>query len=89
MRDVKSMLRDYFNVMDVPDDVDGLIRFVTEKFGEQCDYYASLDARYDGHKYPDRALVQDCLLYTSCIGIFGIQDIYVISFSSVFFNKLI
>ena len=37
-----------------------LIRFVTEKFSEQRDYYASLDARYDGHKYPDRALVQDC-----------------------------
>ena len=31
MRDVKSMLRDYFDVMDVPDDEDGLIRFVTAK----------------------------------------------------------
>ena len=60
-RDVKSMLRDYFDVMDVPDDEDGLIRFVTEKFGEQRDYYASLDARYDGHKYPDRALVQEAI----------------------------
>ena len=61
MRDVKSMLRDYFDVMDVPDDEDGLIRFVTEKFSEQRDYYASLDARYDGHKYPDRGLVQEAI----------------------------
>lgn len=61
MRDVKSMLRDYFDVMDVPDDEDGLIHFVTEKFGEQRDYYASLEARYDGHKYPDRALVQEAI----------------------------
>lgn len=61
MRDVKSMLRDYFDVMDVPDDEDGLIRFVTEKFGEQRDYYASLETRYDGHKYPDRALVQEAI----------------------------
>lgn len=61
MRDVKSMLRDYFDVMDVPDDEDGLIRFVTEKFGEQRDYYASLDARYDGHEYPDRALIQEAI----------------------------
>ncbi len=30
--------------MDVPDDEDGLIRFVTEKFGFQRDYYTSLDA---------------------------------------------
>ena len=61
MRDVKSMLRDYFDVMDVPDDEDGLIRFVTEKFGEHRDYYASLDARYDGHEYPDRALIQEAI----------------------------
>ena len=61
MRDVKAMLREYFDIMDVPDDEDGLIRFVTEKFGEQRDYYTSLDARYDGHKYPDRALVQEAI----------------------------
>ena len=61
MRDVKAMLRDYFDIMDVPDDEDGLIRFVTEKFSEQRDYYASLDDRYDGHKYPDRVLVQEAI----------------------------
>ena len=61
MRDVKSMLRDYFDVMDVPDDEDGLIRFVTEKFTEQRNHYASLDDRYDGHRYPDRALVQEAI----------------------------
>jgi len=61
MRDVKAMLREYFDIMDVPDDEDGLIRFVTEKFTEQRDYYASLDACYDGHKYPDRALVQEAI----------------------------
>ncbi len=61
MRDVKAMLREYFDVMDVPDDEDGLIRFVTEKFSKQRDHYASLDARYDGHKYPDRALVQEAI----------------------------
>ena len=43
MRDVKEMLREYFDIMDVPDDEDGLIRFVTEKFSEQRDYYSSLN----------------------------------------------
>ena len=61
MRDVKAMLREYFDIMDVPDDEDGLIRFVTEKFTEQREYYASLDAHYEGHKYPDRALVQEAI----------------------------
>lgn len=55
------MLREYFDVMDVPDDEDGLIHFVTEKFSEQRDYYDSLDARYEGHKYPDRVLVQEAI----------------------------
>ena len=61
MRDVKAMLREYFDIMDVPDDEDGLVRFITEKFTEQRNYYASLDARYDGHKYPDRVLVQEAV----------------------------
>ena len=61
MRDVKAMLREYFDIMDVPDDEDSLIRFVTEKFTEQRNHYASLDDRYDGHKYPDRALVQEAI----------------------------
>ena len=59
MRDVKAMLREYFDIMDVPDDEDGLVRFATEKFTEQRAYYVSLDARYEGHKYPDRVLVQE------------------------------
>ena len=61
MRDVKAMLREYFDIMDVPDDEDGLVRFITEKFTEQRDYYVSLDTRYDGHKYPDRVLVQEAV----------------------------
>ncbi len=61
MRNVKAMLRDYFDIMDVPDDEDGLIRFVTEKFSEQRDYYASLDARYGGHSYPDHSLVRKAI----------------------------
>ena len=61
MRDVKAMLREYFDIMDVPDDEDGLVRFATEKFTEQRAYYVSLDIRYEGHKYPDRVLVQEAI----------------------------
>lgn len=61
MRDVKEMFREYFDIMDVPDDEDGLIRFATGKFKDQRDYYASLDSRYEGHKYPDRAMVQEAM----------------------------
>lgn len=57
MKDVKAFLREYFDVMDVPDDEDGLIAFIVEKFEGQKQHYASLEARYAGHKYPDHALV--------------------------------
>ena len=61
MRDAKAMLREYFDSMNVPDDEDGLVHFVTEKFTEQRNYYASLNDRYEGHNYPDRVLVQTAI----------------------------
>jgi len=57
IRDAREFLREYFDVMDVPADEDGLIAFIIKKFGEQRDYYVELDKRYSGHKYPDHTLV--------------------------------
>ena len=57
MRAVKELLREYFDVMDVPDDEDGLVTFVVQKFGELKDHYIELKGRYEGHKYPDQSLV--------------------------------
>ncbi|MDY4816993.1 MAG: BREX system P-loop protein BrxC [Lachnospiraceae bacterium] len=61
MRDAKAMLREYFDSMSVPDDEDGLVRFVTEKFTEQRNHYVSMNERYEGHKYPDQVLVQEAI----------------------------
>lgn len=61
MKEAKEFLREYFDVMDVPNDEDGLIAFIVEKFTKQKEHYAALDARYEGHKYPDRALVQKAI----------------------------
>lgn len=57
MRAVKELLREYLDVMDVPDDEDGLVAFVVQKFGELKDHYIELKGRYEGHKYPDQSLV--------------------------------
>ena len=59
MKEVKEFLRDYFDVMDVPSDEDGMIRFIVEKFEAQKKHYGELDARYQGHQYPDHSLVQE------------------------------
>ena len=47
--------------MDVPSDEDGLIAFITQKFVKQRERYADLEKRYEGRKYPDRALVQSAV----------------------------
>ena len=57
MRAVKEMLREYFDVMDVPDDEDGLVAFVVQKFTDMKDHYLELKGRYEGHKYPEQNLV--------------------------------
>ena len=57
MRAVKELLREYFDVMDVPDDEDGLVAFIVRKFTELKDHYVDLNGRYEGHKYPDQGLV--------------------------------
>lgn len=61
MRAVKELLREYFDVMDVPDDEDGLVRYIVEKFEEQKSHYEELNERYEGHKYPDHHLVTKAL----------------------------
>ncbi|MDU6794879.1 MAG: hypothetical protein E6429_12050, partial [Staphylococcus sp.] len=61
MRAVKDLLREYFDVMDVPDDEDGLVRYIVEKFEEQKSHYEKLNERYAGHKYPDHHLVTKAL----------------------------
>lgn len=57
MRAVKELLREYFDVMDVPDDEDGLVAFIVQKFTQLKDHYVELKGRYEGHKYPDQSLV--------------------------------
>lgn len=61
MKVVKEFLREYFDIMDVPDDEDGLIKFIVGRFTEQKQHYEELNARYEGHKYPDHVLVQSVI----------------------------
>lgn len=62
MKEVKEFLRDYFDIMDVPNDEDGLIKFIIDKFSEQKAYYETLNIRYENNKYPDRNLVQSAIV---------------------------
>ena len=61
MKAVKDFLRDYLNVMDVPADEDGLIQFIIDKFEDLKKHYEDLLAKYEGHKYPDKNVVEDAV----------------------------
>ena len=61
IREVRDFLRDFFDEMDVPEDEDGLIAHIVEKFNDELDHYTELDARYDGQKYPDQSKVKQAI----------------------------
>ncbi|MDD3322195.1 MAG: BREX system P-loop protein BrxC [Paludibacter sp.] len=58
MKSIKEFLREYFDVMDIPEDEDSLISFVVRKFTEQKEHYETLNKRYVGKNYPDHSLVK-------------------------------
>ena len=65
MKAVRDLLRDYFDVMDVPTDEDGLVKFIAEAFGNQLEHYNELNKRYDdAHKYPDQTMVRNTIAAT-------------------------
>lgn len=61
IREVRAVLRDYFDEMDVPEDEDGLIRHITGRFEGEKTRYESLLALYAGRTYPDKLLVSSAV----------------------------
>lgn len=58
MKNAKSFLRQYLDVMDIPDDEDGLVKFIKEKFEAQKDHYQELLNRFSGRNYPNKKVVE-------------------------------
>lgn len=66
MKEIKEFLREYFDVMDVPGDEDGLIAFIIDRFTQQKTHYESLHDRYNSNsRYPDRDLVHKAIALTT------------------------
>ena len=56
----RKFLKDYFNIMDLPADEDGLIAFVLENFTAERDKFQNLlNQEYAGGKYPGRGVVEN------------------------------
>ncbi len=65
MKQAREFLREYLDVMDVPDDEDGLVRFIIDRFEALHKHYQDLSDRYTSHSYPDHALVTKALSLTT------------------------
>ena len=61
MKRARDFLREYFDVMDVPDDEDGLVAFIVKKFEEQKAHYNELLTKYNYGSYPDKTLVKNSI----------------------------
>ncbi len=57
MKAARALLRDYLDVMDVPEDEDGLVSFIVNSLENKKTTYNNLSARYDARKYPDKPIV--------------------------------
>lgn len=66
IRAVREVLREYFDVMDVPNDEDRLVEFIVIRFEAQKTHFQSLNEKYNtGRLYPDRDKVQEAIRLTS------------------------
>lgn len=60
LKSSRRFLKDYFNIMDLPADEDGLIAFVSENFNAEREKFRKLlDQDYSAKKYPGREVVED------------------------------
>lgn len=57
IKKVRKFLRDYLDVMDVPEDEDSLIKFIVNKFTKQQEHYETMLKSYNDNKYPDKGLI--------------------------------
>ena len=60
---VKDLLREYFDIMDVPDKENDLVAFIVKKFTGQKAHYESLNEHYNtpNRKYPDHDKVTQAI----------------------------
>lgn len=58
---VSRFLRDFFQIMDLPKDDDGLVEFIVEKFEDLKEKYTLIHSRYLGRTYPEKRKVEKAL----------------------------
>ena len=57
LKGIRGFLREYFDVMDVPENERGVAHFIISRFKGIQTHYKELLERYTGHNYPDRDIL--------------------------------
>ena len=57
----RQVLRQYFDVMDVPTDEDGIVRFILERFNNRDAEYGKIQRYYDRGRYPGKNVVDNAV----------------------------
>lgn len=61
LKEVKEFLRKYFDVLDLPSDEAGLLKFITDKFDEQRNDFGNYQKQYEHHCYPGQEKVDKAI----------------------------
>lgn len=62
LKNTRQLLRDYFDVMVVPEDEDGIVAFIINQFEDQKKHYEDLKEKYvPGRNYPDKGKVEKAI----------------------------
>lgn len=59
MDKTRKILKEYLNVMDIPQDEDGLIKFILDSFDNQKSELKDLSSNYINAKYPGKKTIDD------------------------------
>ena len=54
IREARDFLREFFDLMDLPEDDDGLVEFIISRFESLKEHYNKLLNKYEGKNYPDK-----------------------------------
>lgn len=65
MKEVKDILKDYFDVMDIPADEDGLVSYIVEHFKDEKIHLEELKKQNDSAVHPGASEINEALSYVN------------------------
>ena len=80
LKQLKDLLREYFDVMDLPNDEDGLFEFISDSFGKQQSHYMSYQREYVQHSYPGQAIVDTAVRLIENIRLHSSDNIALVNY---------